>query len=608
MINDRTSTIERDVQIERKPKFIYLIRLFIFAFSSAKVISCLYLAVFITLSLLRPLLALVWGSYIQAIDAISYEETIFSAIMLIISYFVINFLCDLINRYVMPQEEIERLDVVQANRQQELLHSKIYSKLASILPETLEIPKVNDRIEQVFNFVGNRWNGMNTQVMLQSYIVIAKAVSVFTIALSLYILNPWLCLIVLAAPLPTLWSLTIGQRLQFAFIKDNTKLMRMAGHFQKMMISSAGKELKTLGLHDFFYKKWKRIADEYTLKEKKLIRTQAILNISNFFLLSLANVGGSVLAIILMAMGQLTLGALGAGLVLISTLVNDTKDLLTAFVTFMMKSNEAAQFFDLMELPEARNDGEKCNTIETIEVKNLKYRYPLTERYVLKGIDLRISKGEKIALVGENGMGKTTFVKLITGTLFPSDGKILINGNDVEDFNNYSRYGCLSTVVQNPARYFTFTISENVFLGDTLKPRDNVSINKALSFSGLSNMDKNSLLGKDIGGTDLSGGQWQKLAIARAMYRDRDLIVLDEPTSNLDPLAEAEIFQKYIELAKNKTVVFVTHRISIASLADRIIVFADGKIVQDGTHKELINSVGEYAQLYNEQAKWYDRK
>ena len=115
-------------------------------------------------------------------------------------------------------------------------------------------------------------------------------------------------------------------------------------------------------------------------------------------------------------------------------------------------------------------------------------------------------------------------------------------------------------------------------------------------------MDKDTLLGKDIGGTELSGGQWQKLAIARAAYRGRDFIILDEPTSNLDPLAETDIFKKYIALAEDKTVIFVTHRISVASLADRIIVFASGRIVQDGTHAELIKSEGEYSRLYKEQA------
>jgi len=411
----------------------------------------------------------------------------------------------------------------------------------------------------------------------------------------------------LAAPLPTLWSLTMAQKLRFIFVKDNIMFMRKANYFQQLMLSPAGKELKILGLYDFFYKKWKDLADEYTRKEKKLIRTQAVLQIINYFLLSLANVGGSVFAIILMATGKLTLGALGAVISLVATLVNDTRDLLSGLVTFVMKKNEAAHFFDLMELPEQKDEGLEPSEFEGIEAKNIKYRYPLTERYVLDGINLCIHNGEKVAFVGENGMGKTTFVKLITGTLSPSDGELFINSVAVEQINPISWYGSMSTVVQDSAKYVTFTVADNVFLGDTEKPRNNIDINIAMMFSGLNDIDKDALLGKDIGGTELSGGEWQKLAIARAAYRNRDFIILDEPTSNLDPLAETEVFQKYIALAEDKTVIFVTHRISVASLADRIIVFNEGKIVQDGTHNELINCEGEYSRLYKEQAKWYNR-
>ena len=607
MRDDRTSAIERDVQHERKAKASYLVRLFIFAFSSAKAISCFYLGLFIFLSFLRPLLAFIWGRYIQTAEIYVPGKTIVPAILLITGYMVINFIADLISKYVIPYERIQRLDIVQANHQQELMQSKMFVKLASLPPEHLEIPKINDRITQVFNFVGSQWGGMNTTVMMNGYIVIARAVSVITIAAALFIFNPWLCLIVLAAPLPTLWSLTIGQKLRFKFMKDNTQLVRRAGYFQDLMLSPAGKELKTLGLYDYFYRKWKDIADEYTIMEKKLIRTQAVLQIVNYFLLSLANIGGSIFAIILMAMGRLTLGALGAVLSLVSTLVNDTRELLAGFVTVYMKKNEAAQFFDLMELPEQKNEGVDAGTFSTVVVKDLKYRYPLTDKYVLDGIDLRIRKGEKVAFVGENGMGKTTFVKLITGTLAPSDGELLINGIKSDQINPVGWYDGLSTVVQDPARYVTFTISDNVFLGDTTCDRNEATIEEALCFAGLDNIDKDSLLGKDIGGTELSGGQWQKLAIARAEYRSKDFIILDEPTSNLDPLAETEVFQKYIAMAKEKTVIFVTHRISVASLADRIIVFADGKITQDGTHEELINKDGEYVRLYKEQAKWYNR-
>jgi len=285
MRDDRTSNIEHDVQYERKPDLSFLIRLFLYVFSSTKVIGCIYLGFFILLSLLRPLLAFMWGEYIQTVENLTLEDSIAPAVLLIIGYFLINYAAEIINRYAMPMVSIERLDLIQANRQQELLHTRMYKKLASLPPESFEIPKINDRITQVFNFVGDMDRGMNMTVVFQSYLVIAKIISVVSIAAALYIFNPWLTLIVLAAPLPTLWSLTMGQKLRFKFVKDNTKLQRRAGYYQNLMLSPAGKELKTLGLYDFFYEKWKAIADEYTIKEKKLIRAQAVLQIANYFLL-----------------------------------------------------------------------------------------------------------------------------------------------------------------------------------------------------------------------------------------------------------------------------------------------------------------------------------
>ena len=191
--------------------------------------------------------------------------------------------------------------------------------------------------------------------------------------------------------------------------------------------------------------------------------------------------------------------------------------------------------------------------------------------------------------------------------LKPSDGDLRINGTEVERLNPSSRFEVLSSVPQDPARYTTFTVADNVRFGNIAAIADKGKISESLHFAGLEAMDENALLGKDVGGTDMSGGQWQKLAIARAYYRDKDFFILDEPTGNLDPLAEADVFQKYLDMAQDKTVIMVTHRISVASLAERIVVFAHGKIVEDGSHEQLLEQGGEYARLYKAQAQWYDR-
>ena len=605
MKNDRTNLLEQAVLTERPPKFSTLLKLWKFIFLSTKSISIIYIGMFILLSLCRPLLAFLWGYYIEQLDGASTKFTF--ALALICTYYILNFFIDTIQRYVMAEEDIERLDFVQANRQQESFHAKLFEKLSSISPEYLEVPKINDTINQVFSFAGNKWDGMNTQVMLKSYIIIAKIVSVLSIAVSLYIFNPWLTLIVLVAPLPTIWVQTFGEKLRFAFLKKNTILQRRIQYFQDLMLSPIAKEIKVLSLHDFFFRKWKESADEYTYREKILIRRQTVIRIINALIANIANLSCNILAIIAMTMGQLSIGALGAVMTLIETLVNDTGELIVSLAEFYARKNEATQFFNMMDLPEDENKGMHCEDFTDLKLNNISYRYPMTERYVLNNINLHVKKGEKIAFIGENGMGKTTLVKILTGMLHPSSGELNINGHTLDEYNLIEYYKSMGVVLQDPARYMSFTIEENVRLGDILSDDSENLLDKSLSFVGLDKMEKSELLGKDIGGVDLSGGEWQKLAIARAVYRNKDFVILDEPTSSLDPLAESDIYQKYISLSENKNVIFVTHRVSIAALADRIIVIKDGNIVQDGPHSELVEQKGEYARLYFEQAKWYSR-
>ena len=567
-------------------------------------ISTIYLAAFIVLSLLRPALAFIWREYIRAAEDSLFSGKALGPILLIAAYFFVNFLADLIYRYVYLFDDIEQLNLVQANRQQEKMHTLLYRKIAAFSPELLEVPQIQDRIEQVFAFVGSRF-GMNTTVMLQCYCMIAKLVSVLSIAASLLIFDPWICLIVLLAPLPTVWSNTIGSKLKFQFLKNNTGLLRTAEYFENLMLSGAAKEIRTLSLHDFFYEKWKSAADTYTENECALIRKQAKFLISHNLIIHLTIAGGSVFAILRMTAGSLSIGDLGAVLLLISTLVADVREMLNGFSTFVMRKNEAAQFFDLMDLAEQNKSGALCKEAGSIRFCDISYRYPLTDRYVIDGVNLQINAGEKVAFVGENGAGKSTLVKLMMGLLTPSDGRIEIDSVDSKEIEPASLCESYGTVMQNPARYYTFTVADNVYLGDIRRARDKDDLERALTFAGLSDIEQNTILGKELEGLELSGGQWQKLAIARAAYRNRSFYILDEPTSSLDPLAEAEIFSKYLALAHDKTVIFVTHRISAASLAERIIVFDNGRVVEDGSHAELMRLGGKYAQLYAAQAQWY---
>ena len=604
---DKTSKIEATIQTTTDSKLSYLWKMWLYIFSSTKKICLIYLGLFISISLLRPLVALIWKAFIS--ETQSLNNSFFSAIGFISVYWGINFVISLVDTYLAfsADGDLEQLEMVQSNRQQEMLHAKLYSRVGDLPSEYFEMASVNDNIRQVFDFIGNPFSGVNHEVMLKSYIVIARTVSILSIALTLFVFNPWLCLILLVAPLPVLWTTGLSEKFRFKLRRENSQLARRVAYYQNLFLSSASKEIKVLGLHHYFFEAWQRVAEAHILKEKKLIRIQTLLDTCNSLIVNLVTIGNMVFIVVLLAKGQISLGIFGAVLALTGGLVTDTTQLLTCFATLMGKQQEAQQFFDFMSLPSQDNKGQTLSKVSELRLENVSYRYPLTSKYILKKINLKIKSGENIAFVGENGGGKTTLVKLILGLLSPSMGEFTINGIESGSLNISNRLAQQSTVSQELSRYKTFTIKENVYLGDTLNPLDETKIDQALDFVSLNDIASDEVLGKEIGGIDLSGGQWQKLAIARSVYRNRALLVLDEPTSNLDPLMETEIFQHYLTMANDKTVIYVTHRISMAALAQRIIVIKDGEIIQDGSHDDLIKNEGEYKRLYQEQAKWYVR-
>ncbi len=608
-MSDRTTAIENDILSTQKPALKNLVRMWIYVVKNSKTVALLYLGLYILLSLLRPLSAVLWGRYVDSLSGEVPYESLIGVLLLLLGYYLINIVTDILYRCLEGQEDIEQFNIVQENRFQERILSNVYRKLNRIQYEYWEVPQMNDIVNRNMQFMNSRGNGISKAVMQQSYAIVAKAISVISIAATLYIYSPWLCLILLV--LPYQFFLPFSSMKKFG-----TNLFKIIQSFSakqtiiKISCSAPGqKRLRQWGCTIFFYDKWKKQIEHYTKNEKKLYRSSTILNCLTSFITNLANIGACFLAILLMTAGKITVGALSAVLSLISTLLSDVGSLITGIAQFVSKRNEATTFFQIMDLKEGleENKEDPNLTIEQIQFNTVSYRYPMTDQAVLDDINITIRRGERVALVGENGAGKTTFVNLLTGILEPSKGLISFNGLDSALLSCESKFSATSCVVQLPSKYTTFTVGDNVYLGDTHRPRNEKRIEEALEFGGISAAMKNELLGKDVGGRDISGGQWQKLSISRAYYRNRSIIVLDEPTSNLDPLAESEIFQKYIDLAGDRTVVFVTHRISVAALAQRIIVFDKGRIVGDGTHDELIKNNRVYARLYHEQSKWYDR-
>ena len=223
----------------------------------------------------------------------------------------------------------------------------------------------------------------------------------------------------------------------------------------------------------------------------------------------------------------------------------------------------------------------------------------------LVDITLVVKKGEKTAIVGKNGAGKSTLVNMILGLYDPIKGRVLYNGKEAKAIDKKDLFAGKSAVFQNVNKY-KMTIAENVQLGNPQKNDLQEQI-KALKESGfpLNRYSMDEELGKEFGGIDISGGEWQRLSMARGIYKNGSFVVLDEPTSAIDPLQEAELYKKFVQLFSDKTVFLVTHRLGAVSIADKIIVLDDGKIKEHGTHEELIRKNGYYKKLWDSQVKWY---
>ena len=280
----------------------------------------------------------------------------------------------------------------------------------------------------------------------------------------------------------------------------------------------------------------------------------------------------------------------------------------------------SSQFLDfihqLLELPDIKYHGtipvEKREDHEyEIEFKNVSFKYPVTEEYVLKNVSLKLTIGERLAVVGMNGAGKTTFIKLLSRLYDPNEGEILLNGINIKKYD-YEEYLSLFSVVFQDFQLFSFEMGQNVASDTKLDENKALEcLNKAGLEEKMKKLPKgiHTMLNKDFdkNGVDFSGGELQKMAIARALYKDAPIIILDEPTASLDPISEFEIYTKFDHLVGDKTAIYISHRLSSCRFCHDIIVFHEGQIIQRGSHEELVEDMkGKYFELWNAQAQYYN--
>ncbi|MCL2815980.1 MAG: ABC transporter ATP-binding protein/permease [Oscillospiraceae bacterium] len=373
------------------------------------------------------------------------------------------------------------------------------------------------------------------------------------------------------------------------------------------------KELKAYGNYDYLIDTYKNRLNErnrdYERYYFKNIR-EILLGGNITKIGSIANV---IILLVLFVNGQMSVGLFIAMTALMFGGIYGNLEGVAGFFKwsgFHINSYEFYdKFFDLSD----ESEGTEKDLPESfdIEFKNVWFKYPGTEKDILKGLTFKINNGEKASIVGENGEGKSTMIKLLLGLFSPDSGEISVGGKKLDDYPLSVRTKIFGPVFQDFPRY-SITLKENIDIGDVDEIENCEKIKaaakkgKADEFAEKFGKSYDTLLGRDFeGGVDISGGQWQRIALSRAFMGGKPILLLDEPTSQLDPMAEADLYNEFAGMVENKTAVFITHRLGSTMITDRIFVISGGKIEESGTHGELMQTDGIYSKMFNAQKQWY---
>lgn len=469
----------------------------------------------------------------------------------------------------------------------------------------------------------NRLNRVQTNAMSRPYqvtqgllaMVGALAASI-GVGIALVSVSPLLLPLVIIGGIPILLTSRRESRLEFEFSVRQTVSMRWRQYFTILQTGrDEAKEVRAFGLAPWLLHRYDEHYGAYVDDLGRHVRRRTILTVIGQLGSALVLVATLLVLVWLISRGDIGVAGAGAAIVAIRMLAGQVQSLFRGVQTIFESGlflDDLNGFLALGATAHEEDTGDEAPSGFTeIEASDVRFRYPGSEAEALKGIDIRLRAGEVVALVGENGSGKTTLAKLLAGLYEPDAGTICWDGRGIGEFRPSSLRERITVVFQDFVRY-ALPARENISVGLVDEPVDEVRLRQAAAAAGATSAVEALPHGYDTilsrmfkGGRELSGGQWQRIALARSFYRDAPLVILDEPSAALDPRAEHELFSTLREALHGRTALFISHRFSTVRGADRIYVLSEGEVVEEGSHDALLEADGRYAELFRLQSEAY---
>lgn len=488
----------------------------------------------------------------------------------------------------------------------------IIKKTNELSIEQLEDPEFYDKLEIARTQTSSRVNLLSVALGQAQSIV-----SMVSMVAGLVYFEPLLMILLVLSIIPLFISEVRFSSEKYSLAKSWTSERRELDYLRFIGANDkTAKEIKLFGLTDFIAGRFRFLSDKYYELNKKLTIRRTFLGAFFNILGVLSYYGAYVLIIYRVLAGLITVGELTFLSGSFNRLRNNLQEFFSAFTRMTESALYLQDYFDFIDLQlEDEVTTEMVplpGKIKTgIEVRDLVFMYPESDEEILKGVSFTIKAGEKMAFVGQNGAGKTTLIKLLLRFYEPTSGEILLDGININRYKKNDYQKKFGVIFQDFFRY-EFTIKENIAVGNIAEIENRQKIENAAVLSLATEVIDNlpdgyeQQLGKRFAkGHELSGGQWQKIALARAYMKDADILILDEPTSALDAKAEYEVFKRFIDLTTGKTSIIISHRFSTVRMADKILVLRNGRVEETGSHEELMEKGGLYSELFLLQAEGY---